>query len=99
LPARNELPDRAHHRGIDLAREIEHAFKPRERFLALVIVIAERDAELVGDGAFLDATDEKIDILFQNEFRQLQRIRIIYDNRSFVAYFRELLVILRPAGL
>ena len=82
-----ELPDRARHGGMHLAREIDHALKARQGFFALVVVIAEPHAELVGDGPLLHAADEQIDLLLLEKSRQFQRIGIIHDDRARIAQF------------
>src|SRR5208283_2833946 len=97
--ARRELPHWTHYRGMHLARKIDHARKSRQGFFALVIVVAESHAEFVGDRPLLHAADEQIDVLLLEKSREFQRIRIVDDNRAFVAQFAQLLVIFAAAGL
>ena len=79
--------------GINFAGEVQHAREAGERFLALVVVIAEPDAKLVGDGPFLHAADEQIDFLFQKEIGQFQRVGVVDDDRPGIAELAELFVV------
>jgi hypothetical protein len=47
--------------------EVEHSRVTGQRFLPLVVVIAETYSHLVGDGPFLDSADKEICALFQDE--------------------------------
>jgi hypothetical protein len=49
---------------VDLPAEVEHPHEALQGDLTLVVVIAEPDAELVGDGPLLDAADEDVYALF-----------------------------------
>jgi hypothetical protein len=47
---------------MDFLGEVQHALEAGQRLLALVVVVAEADAELVGDRPLLDAADEQVDV-------------------------------------
>ena len=70
--SRDQFPNRGHHGAIDLAGEVEHALKARQGLFGLVVVVAESDAQLEGDGPLLHAADEQIDLLFLDESRKFQ---------------------------
>src|SRR5208337_1831580 len=67
FPPGHKAPHRAHDRAVNFPCEVEHPRKPLKRLLAFVIVVAESDAQLVGDGPLLDAPDKNVAILFLKE--------------------------------
>ena len=50
-----------------VANQIQHARESGERFLALVVVIAEADSHLVSDRTLFHSPDEQIDFLLLQE--------------------------------
>jgi len=95
--AGDELPDRAHHRVVDLAGEVEHARETGQHLLALVVVIAEGHAQFVGDRPLLDPADEDVDLLLLEEGRELEGIGVVDDDRSLVGVCLQFFVIFRSS--
>ena len=91
----SQTPHGAHHRSVDFAGEVQHACETGQALLPLVVMVAESNAQLVGDGTFLDAADEQIDLFFLDELGQLQRVGVVDQDRVFVAQFLEQSVVLR----
>ena len=79
--------------------EVQHALEAGQGFLALVVVVAEADAQLVGDGPLLDAADEQVHVLLLQKAGQFQRVGVVDDDGALVAELAQLLVILLVAGL
>ena len=50
-----------------LAGEIDHPLETGQGLFPLVVVVAEADAQLVGDGPLLHAADEQVDLLLLDE--------------------------------
>jgi hypothetical protein len=82
---RGELPDRAHDGGVDLFGKVHHAGESGQCLLALVVVVAEADAQLVGDRALLHAADKEIDILLLDELGELERIGVVEEDGARIA--------------
>ena len=87
------------HRGVNFLGEIEHALESCQSDLALVVVIAEADAELVGDGPFLDAADEQVQSFSCKECGEFERVGIVDDDGARIAELLQLLVVVLVAGL
>ena len=84
---------------MDLGREVDHALEAGQRLLPFVVMIAERDAQLVSQRPFLDPADEQVDLLLLHERRQLDRVGVINQDRPRVADLSKLVVIVAAASL
>ena len=84
---------------MDFAGELPQSFKTRQADLALVVVVAETDAQLVRDRPFLDAADQQVDALFLDELGQFQRVRVVHQDRVFVAQLAQHAVIFAVSRL
>jgi hypothetical protein len=54
--------------------------KAFQRDLALVVVVAEADPQLVRDGPLLDPADEHVHVLFLDELGQFERVGVVDDD-------------------
>src|SRR5512133_1737207 len=77
----DEPPYRAHGRGMDLSGEVHHAFEAGEGYLALVVVVAEPEAQLIGYRPLLDPSYEELGPRLSHDARELGRVRVVDDDR------------------
>ena len=64
-----------------------------------MVVVAEADAQLAGDGPLLDPADKNVDLFFGEETGQLQRVGVVNDDGAGVGDRLQFLVLFPGAGL
>src|SRR3990167_7795959 len=92
FPSGHKSPHRAHHRGVHLAGKVEHAGESGQHLLALVVMVAEGNAQLIGNGPLLDPAHKDVHILFLEESGELQGVGIVHNDSAWVGDRGELLV-------
>lgn len=81
------------------SRSGSYAFETGQRQFPFVVVVAESDAHLVGDGPLLDAADQQVRALFENEPGEFERVGVVEDDGAVPGDLLEVLVVLVGTGL